>query len=367
MKEEVVVLFKKVSIVVGMSCILLTTSYAVSLTNTSEEVLAASIAKDVSQSHWARSSIEHMLEKHYMTNYQDGSFRPEQTITRAEAATAIARSMQLNLDNNYSPNFKDLSAKHPNYKEICALVKLGVLQNGDYFNPDAPLQRAQIAKMLTLAYKIEVDSKNNSKFSDVKQGYWAKDYIESLADVGVIKGINAQQFAPNRLVTRAQFASLVERSLDFSTKVANREVAYDYLSKSYIPTKNYSPTMSNDVIRLVNVERQKRKLQPLNYDAALTQVAVIKAQDMVNRHYFEHNSPYYGMPWDMATLFDYPYTSFGENIGRKIPSPDAAVKAWMASPTHRENILRENYTNTGVAIAVDSNGNYYWVQLFSSQ
>ncbi|MFJ3388282.1 S-layer homology domain-containing protein [Lysinibacillus sp. NPDC086135] len=360
-------MFKKVSSVVGMSLILLTTSYAVPLTNTSEEVLAANIAKDVSQSHWAKSSIEHMLEKHYMTNYQDGFFRPEQPITRAEAAAAIARSMKLKLDTNYTPNFTDLSDNHPYYKEICALVELKILQNGDCFNPDAPLQRAQIAKMLTLAYQIEVDSQNHSKFSDVNEGHWAKDYIESLADVGVIKGINAQQFAPNRLVTRAQFASLVERSLDFSTKVTNLEVAYDYLSKSYIPTKCFSPTMSNDVIRLVNVERQKRKLPPLNYDAALTQIAVIKAQDMVNRHYFEHESPYYGMPWDLATLFDYPYTSLGENIGRKIPTPEAAVKAWMASPAHRENILRENYTNTGVAIAVDSNGYYYWVQLFSSQ
>lgn len=87
--------------------------------------------------------------------------------------------------------------------------------------------------------------------------------------------------------------------------------------------------MSNDVIQLINNERQKKKLQPLSFDAALTQIAVIKAQDMVNRHYFEHESPYYGMPWDLATLFDYSYTSLGENIGRNIPSPEAAVKAWM--------------------------------------
>lgn len=366
MKEEVSLL-KKVSSVVGMSLILITASYAVPLPKTSETVLAANIAKDVSQSHWARNSIEHMLEKRYMTNYQDGFFRPEQPITRAEAAATIARSMQLKLDTDYSPSFTDVSANHPYYNEICTLVELGILQNGDSFNPDAPLKRAQIAKMLTLAYHIEVDSENNSKFNDINEGHWAKDYIESLADIGVIKGINAQQFAPNQLVTRGQFASMVERSLDFSAKVTNLEVVYDYLSKSYIPTKNYSLTMSNDVIHLVNVERQKRKLRPLNYDAALTQVAIIKAQDMVNRHYFEHESPYYGMPWDMATLFDYPYTSLGENIGRNIPTPEAAVKAWMASPTHRENILRENYTNTGVAIAIDSKGFYYWVQLFSSQ
>ncbi|WP_409367960.1 S-layer homology domain-containing protein [Lysinibacillus sp. 38-6] len=358
-------MLKKVSKIIGLSLILLATPSALPLPTLLDVASAAEVAKDVPSSHWASSSIQHMLDQQYMTTYQDGTFKPEQVITRAEAAAAIARSMQLTMTT--PANFKDVAADHPYYKEICALVELGILQNGDCFNPDAPLKRMQVAKMLTLAYKIEVDSHNNSTFSDVTEGHWAKDYIESLADVGVIKGINTKQFAPNQMVTRAQFASLVERSLDFSTTLTNLEVAYDYLSKSYIPTKNYSLAMSKDVIRLVNIERQKRKLQVLSFDEALTQVAVIKAQDMVNRHYFEHESPYYGMPWDLATLFDYPYTSLGENIGRNIPSPEAAVKAWMASPSHRDNILRENYTNTGVAIAVDAKGIYYWVQLFSSQ
>ena len=360
-------MLKKVSSIVGLSLILLATPHALPLPTIIDVASAAESAKDVSSSHWASGSIQHMLDKQYMTTYQDGTFKPDQAITRAEAAAAIARSMQLKMNAPAAPDFEDLPANHPYYKEICALVELGILQNGDCFKPDAPLKRMQIAKMLTLAYKIEVDAQNSSKFSDVPEGHWAKDYIESLADVGVIKGVNANQFAPNQLVTRAQFASLIERSLDFSTTLTNFEAAYDYLSKSYIPTKNYSPIMSNDVIKLVNIERQKRKLPLLTYDEALTQVAVIKAQDMVNRHYFEHESPYYGMPWDLATLFDYPYTSLGENIGRNIPTAEAAVKAWMASPSHRENILREHYTNTGVAIALDGKGNYYWVQLFSSQ
>ncbi|MFY0518431.1 S-layer homology domain-containing protein [Lysinibacillus sp. UGB7] len=360
-------MFKKVSSIVVLSLVLQATPYAESLLKSSEAALAAEVAKDVPATHWASNSIQHMLGKQYMTTYQDGSFKPEQTITRAEAAAAIARSMQLKMDSSFSPNFEDVPANHQYYKEICALVELGILQNGDCFNPDSPLKRMHIAKMLTLAYNIEVDSTNKSKFSDVNEAHWAKDYIESLADVGVIQGVNAQHFAPNLMITRAQFATLIERSLTFTNKVENFEVAYDYLSKTYIPTVNFSSTMSNEVIRLINIERQKQKLQPLSYDAALTQVAVIKAQDMVNRHYFEHESPYYGAPWDLATLFDYPYTSLGENIGRNIPTPQAAVKAWMASPTHRENILREHYTNTGVAIAEDSKGNYYWVQLFSSQ
>ena len=360
-------MFKKISSIILLFIILQGTLYFESSASASKVYAAPNLAKDVPVSHWANAYIQHMLTKQYMTTYADGSFKPEQAITRAEAVGAIARSLQLDLETSFSPNFKDVPITHPYYKEICKLVELGVLKNGDTFEPEAPLKRMQIAKMLTLAYGIEVDGKNKSKFSDVPTTHWAKDYIESLADVGVMNGVDRQHFAPNRLVTRAQLAALVERGIEFRQKVTNLEVAYDYLSKDYIPTVNFSTDWSQEVIRLINEERQKRNLEPLLYDASLTQIAIIKAQDMVNRNYFEHVSPYYGAPWDLATLFDYSYTSFGENIARNIPLPVVAVKAWMASPSHRDNILKAHYTNTGVGVAKDSKGNYYWVQMFSSQ
>ena len=337
------------------------------IANGSKAFATNDLAKDVPQSHWAFASIKQMVTTHYMSNYADGSFKPEQVITRAEAAAAIARSLEIDLGTTFSPDFRDVPITHPYYKEICTLVALGVIQNSDTFYPEAPLKRMQIAKMIALAYKIEVDAKNKSEFRDVPSSHWAKNMIESLADVGIIKGVDATHFAPNQNVTRAQLAVLVERALDFTQKVKKLEVAYDYLSKDYIPTVNFSTAWSQDVIRLINLERQKHKLPAFTYDAPLTQIAVIKAQDMVNRGYFDHVSPYYGAPWDLATLFDYTYTSFGENIGRNIPSPEAAVKAWMASPPHRENILKANFTNTGIGIAKNNEGKYYWVQMFSSQ
>ena len=360
-------MFKKILSMLVLFQIFLVIFYSGDLANGSKALAAYDLAKDVPQSHWAYSSIQHMLTKQYMTNYGDGTFKPEQVITRAEAAGAIARSMNINLESSFSPNFIDVPITHPYYKEICKLVELGVIQNSDTFYPEAPLKRMQIAKMIALAYKIEVDANNRNKFNDVKGTHWAKDIIESLADVGIIQGVDSTHFAPDRMVTRAQLAVLVERGLDFTQKVKKLEVAYDYLSKDYIPTVNFSTAWSQEVIRLINIERQKNKLPAFTQDAPLTQIAVLKAQDMVNRGYFDHVSPYYGAPWDLATLFDYTYTSFGENIGRNIPSPEAAVKAWMASPSHRENILKANFTNTGVAVAKNSEGKYYWVQMFSSQ
>ncbi len=77
---------------------------------------------------------------------------------------------------------------------------------------------------------------------------------------------------------------------------------------------------------------------------------------MLEHGYFDHKSPYYGNPWDMATLYDYKFSSFGENIARYLSTPEEAMKAWMASDTHRENMLKPTYTHIGVAIKKDDNG-----------
>ena len=66
--------------------------------------------------------------------------------------------------------------------------------------------------MLALAYQIKVDGKNNSQFADITRTHWAKDYIESLADIGIISGVDAKHFAPDQLVTRAQFAVLLSEA-----------------------------------------------------------------------------------------------------------------------------------------------------------
>ncbi|MEG0258303.1 MAG: S-layer homology domain-containing protein [Lysinibacillus sp.] len=321
----------------------------------------------MTRAHWTDASIQLMLKKNFMAVYEDGTFRPSIAITRAEAASAIAKSLGVSMDIKQPPRFKDITILHANYQEIAKLVELEIIQNSDYFYPNNQLTRAQMTKMLALAYQFDIDSKNNSRFTDVNKTYWAKDYIESLADMGIVNGIGLNKFAPNKAVSRGHVAALIDRSLNFKQKIDNREVAYDYLAKDYITTVNFSRAWSLETIRLINIERSKQNLPPLLLDEALMQVAVIKVQDMVKRGYFEHKSPYYGAPWELAMLFDYNCTSFGENIARRVPTPAAVVAAWMASPKHHDNIMRTNFTNTGVAVQKDSKGHYYWVQMFSSQ
>lgn len=116
---------------------------------------------------------------------------------------------------------------------------------------------------------------------------------------------------------------------------------------------------ASQVVTLVNQERAKAGLQPLASDSALTGMALDKAKDMYNSHYFDHTSPNYGSPFDMMNTYGIRYTYAGENIAMGQRTPQEVMTAWMNSAGHRQNILSPNYTKIGVA--------YYngeWVQEF---
>lgn len=324
------------------------------------------IFKDVLPTNGAYDDIMYVVENQYMTGISATTFRPNMEVTRAEAVLAIARSLKKDKPTTFVPNFKDIKKTDTYYHAVAQLTAIGVIQNTKLFQPNEPLKRMQLAKMLALAYAIEVDDVNNQLFKDVPSTHWAFAYIGSLADTGIIKGVDGKYFAPNRNVSRAQMASFVKRSTDFQVAMTTFQVAYDFLGKTYIKTVNDSSDWAIEVVNLVNVERKKQQLPALIQDDHLVQIAVIKAQDMMNRQYFEHESPFYGQSWDLATLFDYSFTSFGENIAKNYYSPKDVVAAWMASPNHKKNIMHPTYTNIGVGIKKNTNG-YYWVQLFSSK
>lgn len=117
----------------------------------------------------------------------------------------------------------------------------------------------------------------------------------------------------------------------------------------------------SEVIRLVNIERQKQGLSPLQEDWELCRVARIKSQDMKDNNYFSHTSPTYGSPFDMMKSFGIKYRGAAENIAKGQKTPEAVVKAWMNSSGHRKNILNASYTHIGVGYVKSGN---IWTQMF---
>lgn len=104
------------------------------------------------------------------------------------------------------------------------------------------------------------------------------------------------------------------------------------------------------VIKLTNDERIKDGLAPLQENAALDAAAKQKAADMFQENYWAHFSPTGKSPWDFILGSGYKFTFAGENLAKSFYKSSDVVSAWMASPSHRENILNPQYHDIGLAV-----------------
>jgi hypothetical protein len=107
-----------------------------------------------------------------------------------------------------------------------------------------------------------------------------------------------------------------------------------------------------------NAQRNANGLGSLAINSKLNQAAQAKANDMVARNYWAHNTPDGQAPWVFFQNAGYDYATAGENLAYGFTSSDATVAAWMNSPPHRENVLGASYTEVGFGFAnsADFNG-----------
>lgn len=123
--------------------------------------------------------------------------------------------------------------------------------------------------------------------------------------------------------------------------------------------KTTTSAFAEQVVILVNKEREKAGLKPLTSHNSLSVMALDKANDMYNNNYFSHSSPTYGTPFNMMKSYGIRYTYAGENIAKGQRTPQEVMNAWMNSKGHRQNILSPNFTSIGTAYY-----NGVWVQEF---
>jgi hypothetical protein len=126
-----------------------------------------------------------------------------------------------------------------------------------------------------------------------------------------------------------------------------------------LPTLNHINTtggMTAEVIssvlaNLTNGERQAQDLPTLTVSPLLNEAAEMKANDMATNGYFAHTSPTGKTPWYWLEQVGYNYQYAGENLAINFSDSQDVTNAWMASPTHKANIVKENYTEIGTGVA----------------
>ena len=105
-----------------------------------------------------------------------------------------------------------------------------------------------------------------------------------------------------------------------------------------------------DLLLLTNIQRQQAGVGVLQLNDQLAYAAGLKAHDMLSKNYWAHNSPSGDTPWVFIKRAGYSYTYAGENLARGFSNGQELINAWMASPSHRENMLSSHYNDVGFAI-----------------
>src|SRR3989338_106584 len=128
-----------------------------------------------------------------------------------------------------------------------------------------------------------------------------------------------------------------------------------------------SAVITGVLVDLTNSNRLAQNINPLTFNPVLAEAAQLKANDMAEKSYFAHTSPEGKTPWYWFTESGYNFLYAGENLAVNFVDSEDVVLAWMNSPGHRANIVNNNFTEIGIAMAsgrYNGQDSIYVVQLF---
>jgi hypothetical protein len=170
--------------------------------------------KDVPEGYWAKDAIERLATAGVITGYPDGTFRPERTLSRAELCTLLIRAKGISAKAPGRPPFSDVSVGHwaaGFIKESADMQLVNGYPDGT-FKPNNPLTRAETVKILTLFDGLKIEAVKEKPFTDVSVVHWAAPYINAAKNAGFIGYIKEPTFAPKRDLTRAEAAWILSKT-----------------------------------------------------------------------------------------------------------------------------------------------------------
>ncbi len=164
-------------------------------------------------SHWAKSNIEYMVEKEILSGYPDGTFRPNNTVTRAEFIKMLDATFGLR--ETIAINYSDVSSDDWFYSYVQQAAAQGyLLDYGAKLDPNGQLNREEAAALLARYLSLSPDNKaapgTFPDYMDISSQY--RDYVLQCVAAGILKGYDDGEFKPQRTLTRAEALAILYRS-----------------------------------------------------------------------------------------------------------------------------------------------------------
>ncbi|ONI40676.1 hypothetical protein AN640_08455 [Candidatus Epulonipiscium fishelsonii] len=247
-----------------------------SLTISATPIYAAEkvVFSDISQ-HWAKSNIESLTSNNILGGYPDGTFRPNEKLTRAELAACLKKIFNIPI-NIEGKEYYDVEDGQWYSDTIETVMHFGLMNDyGNEFKPKQPITREEVAYAIVQAFGMnrEYITRINSstKFTDSDQiSYWARSAVDILATKGFLMGDPDGKLRPQCQMTRAEVTILLDRAI--------KESGYSY------------PRMNMDKNEVAENKHEKVKIIKYYKDSIVTKSSSISRWNfLAKRTIFEKN------------------------------------------------------------------------------
>ena len=181
-------------------------------------------ANDIS-GHWAEQTIAKWQANGKISGYTDGSFRPDKIITRAEFLRLLNNTIQTSFTAHTDTTFSDVTKNDWFYADVAQATnkKITTGFSDGTFRPNQPITRAEAAMMICTAKQLKQNETASNRFTDNIPA-WAKGAVGAVVDAGYLSGYQDGTFGANKGMTRAEAVSALERMITAEEHTQQAEI-----------------------------------------------------------------------------------------------------------------------------------------------
>ena len=208
--------------------------------------------------HWAKEWIKDAVNLGFVSGYEDGTFKPDNTITRAEFSTMLNKAMQINISEKL--NFSDVKESDWFYKEIQKSVAAGFFSGyeNNTFRPNNPIKREEVSKVVAGAITTgNIDGEGATFLNDYNSiQEWAKTSVNTVYNKGYILGYPDKTYMPSKALTRGEAVKIIfeivdNENIEYGFNITNYNESYS--SAVVVGNLNILDSVGNGNVYIKNV------------------------------------------------------------------------------------------------------------------
>ncbi|WP_245987986.1 S-layer homology domain-containing protein, partial [Cohnella lupini] len=195
---------------------------------------------------WAKATINQWVDRGWAEGHADGTFKPNNEITRAEVAALINRAFGFR--GSASKDFKDVKSTDWYYKDVSAAVDAKYMTGytDGTFKPNEKISRQELAVMAAKILKLANSDSYRNFVDTVNSPAWSKGGIGAVIDAKIISGFPDKSFRPYKLATRAEVIVILDKAF----KLSGNTVTYNYSRQgTYGPSTGETVVDGNVVVK----------------------------------------------------------------------------------------------------------------------